>query len=90
MLRWLLDLKKTNSIEIKSYVIRISNLAYTKKIWPGIFWEYSLWYVCTYVDHITLTLTLTFEGFKTLIVVRNPNPNNTSPPPEEMARESPI
>ena len=40
------------------------------------FGEKVIWYACTYVEQITrtLTLTLTFEGFETLIFVRKPNP----------------
>ena len=44
--------------------------------------------MCTYVEHITLTLTLTltFEGFKTLIFVLNPKPKQYFLPTEEMAK----
>ena len=40
------------------------------------FGEKVIWYVYAYVEQITLnlSLSLTFEGFKTLIDVRNPNP----------------
>ena len=50
------------------------------KILLGNFGEKVIWYVGTYVEHISSTLTLTSEGFKTLIVVRNSNPKYYSPP----------
>ena len=51
----------------------------------GNFGEKLIWYVCAYVEHITLTLTLTltFEGFKTLIFSVTLTLNST-PPSEEM------
>ena len=45
--------------------------------------------MCIYVEHITPTLTLTFEGFMNLIVFRNPNPK-LDPPLEGMERGNPI
>ena len=32
-----------------------------------------IWHTCTYLEYITPTLALIFEGFKTIIVVHNPN-----------------
>ena len=39
----------------------------------------------THVEYIARTLTLTFEGFKTIIVVLNHNPKYDFPPPEDIS-----
>ena len=44
------------------------------KILLGTFVKTVIWYVPTYIEHITKTLTLTFDGFKTIIVARTPSP----------------
>ena len=47
-----------------------------------------IWYACAYVEHITLTLTLILEGFKTIIFSVTLSINSASPPPEETNGEN--